>query len=177
MTWSKISDDFSDDCWTLSDKAWRLHVEGLIWSNRKLLDLVIPKDELRLFAKHPEALGELVMSGYWEEDGLNVTILHHGSYQRLKANVIAQQVANTANQARRGIVTPPPREIVEKPKSLVFAVSKESNKSSNKSLNDSTNERDRTGRLLGKDTNKVETTYDWPAVAIPGKDYKDGDVF
>jgi hypothetical protein len=42
MTWAKLSDDFTDDCWTLSDGAFRLHVEGLVWSNRKLLDLVIP---------------------------------------------------------------------------------------------------------------------------------------
>ncbi len=29
MTWTKLSDDFSDDCWTLSDQAFRLHTEGL----------------------------------------------------------------------------------------------------------------------------------------------------
>lgn len=26
MTWTKLSDDFSDDCWRLSDAAWRLHI-------------------------------------------------------------------------------------------------------------------------------------------------------
>ena len=34
MTWTKLSDDFGDDCWELSDAAYRLHVEGLLWSNR-----------------------------------------------------------------------------------------------------------------------------------------------
>jgi hypothetical protein len=31
MTWTKLSDDFSDDCWELSDAAVRLHMEGLVW--------------------------------------------------------------------------------------------------------------------------------------------------
>ncbi|MGC7224587.1 hypothetical protein RBA13_22790, partial [Mycobacteroides abscessus subsp. massiliense] len=42
MTWTKLSDDYGDDCWRLSDAAFRTHTEGLCWSNRKLLDLVIP---------------------------------------------------------------------------------------------------------------------------------------
>ena len=53
MTWTKLSDDFSDDCWQLSDAAYRLHTEGLIWSNRKLLNLRLDKAEMRLWAKHP----------------------------------------------------------------------------------------------------------------------------
>ena len=55
MTWTKLSDDFSDDCWQLSDAAYRLHTEGLIWSNRKLLNLRLAKDEMRMWAKHPES--------------------------------------------------------------------------------------------------------------------------
>jgi hypothetical protein len=44
MTWTKLSDDFSDDCWQLSDAAYRLHVDGLNWSNRKLLNCLLSKD-------------------------------------------------------------------------------------------------------------------------------------
>lgn len=40
MTWTKVSDDFTDECWTLSDEAFRLHIEGLTWSNRKRDELV-----------------------------------------------------------------------------------------------------------------------------------------
>ena len=68
MTWTKLSDDFPDDCWTLSDAAFRLHVEGLAWSNRKLLDLRLPKDNLSRWAKHPEAVDELVANGYWTDE-------------------------------------------------------------------------------------------------------------
>ncbi len=38
MTWTKLGDEFGDECWTLSDAAYRLHVDGLVWSNRKGTD-------------------------------------------------------------------------------------------------------------------------------------------
>jgi hypothetical protein len=46
VTWTKLSDDFPDDCETLTVPARWLHVEGLCWSNRKLLDCRIPKKTL-----------------------------------------------------------------------------------------------------------------------------------
>jgi hypothetical protein len=173
MTWTKLSDDFSDDCWTLSDKAVRLHLEGLVWSNRKLLDLVIPKEDIRRFAKRPEALEELFSSGWWKDNGDDVEILHHGTYQRLRDKVIAQQIANTTNQARRGRVVPPAREIADKPKGVRFVESPDGNASLNDSLNDSFDQshvkRDRTGRLIGKDDVEAELATDWPVAVIPGK--------
>ncbi len=66
MTWTKLSDDFSDDCWDLSDAAFRTHVEGLVWSNRKLLDCHIDLGETRRFAKHEEAINELLAARWWE---------------------------------------------------------------------------------------------------------------
>jgi hypothetical protein len=100
MTWTKLSDDYSDDCWTLSDTAFRLHTEGLIWSNRKLLDLRLGKDEVRRWAKHPEAAGELVANGYWVDRGDHYVIRHHGGYQWTRERVLNQQAANRANRAR-----------------------------------------------------------------------------
>ncbi len=67
MSWAKLSDDYSDDCWTLSDEAFRLHTEALVWNGRKLLDCRVPKDDLRRFAKHPEAAAELLAVGWWTE--------------------------------------------------------------------------------------------------------------
>lgn len=87
MTWSKISDDFGDDCWTLSDQAVRLHLEGIVWSNRKLLVLKIPKAEVRRFAKPPDALPELLENGFWRERPDHHEIVHHAKYQRSKSNV------------------------------------------------------------------------------------------
>lgn len=109
MTWTKLSDDFSDDCWRLSDKAFRLHVEGLIWSNRKLTDLRLDKNELRRWAKHPEVAAELVETGWWSDDGGHYLINHHGAYQRTREAVLSQQAVNKKNGKKGGR---PPREQV-----------------------------------------------------------------
>ena len=100
MTWTKISDDFADDRWTLSDAAFRLHVDGLTWSNRKLLDLRIPKDDLPRCSKRPEAVAELLAVGWWTDDGDAYVIRHHAIYQRTRDQVVAQQEANKANRAK-----------------------------------------------------------------------------
>lgn len=120
MTWTKLSDDFADDCWTLSDAGHRLHVEGLTWSNRKLLDLQIPKEDVHRF-KRPEAVSELLSIGWWTEHDDHYVIEHHARYQRSRDAVVNQQAANAANGCRGG--RPPkgrppgkPREIVETPR-------------------------------------------------------------
>jgi hypothetical protein len=100
MTWTKLSDDFSDDCWTLSDTAYRLHTEALIWSSRKLLDLRIDKNGVERWTTHPEAASELVAKGYWEDRGDHYWIVHHGVYQRTREQVLRQQEANVANRAK-----------------------------------------------------------------------------
>lgn len=138
MTWTKFSDDFSDDCWQLSDAAFRLHVEGLVWSNRKLLDLVLRKDEVQRWAKNPEAATELVDRGWWEDRGDRYFIVHHGAYQRAADAVVHQQKINRANRAKRGKAAKPPREQA--------ASIKASNESCNESSNGSSNERDGTGQ-------------------------------
>ena len=172
MTWTKLSDDFTDDTWTLSDQAYRLHSDGLIWSNRKLLDLRIPKDDIRRF-KNPEAIVELVTGGWWKDEGDHYVILHHARYQRLREAVINQQTVNKENRSKRGQESPPARE-----QRVVF---KPSNDSSNQSLNDSSNEKDGTGQALYEEgstkqetemvdqqTGEVATPVtSWP-VALPG---------
>lgn len=141
MTWTKLSDDFTDDTWTLSDAAYRLHSDGLVWSNRKLLDLHIPKDDVRRF-KTPEAIGELLDGGWWTIDGNHYVIVHHARYQRMREAVINQQTVNKENRAKRGQATPPAREL-GLPAKPTFKPSEEP---SHESLNDSTNEMVRTGR-------------------------------
>jgi hypothetical protein len=101
MTWTKLSDDFSDDCWELSDAAVRLHMEGLVWSNRKLLDLHLRKDDMVRWAKRPGAAEELVNAGWWRDKGNHYVIVHHGMYQRTRKAVLRQQEANKANITKR----------------------------------------------------------------------------
>lgn len=102
MSWAKISDDFADDCETLSDAAFRLHVEGLCWNGRKLLDCRIPASDLRRFAKNPSAVDELLATGWWSQDGDYFVIRHHAVYQRSRKAVLDQQAANSANGKKGG---------------------------------------------------------------------------
>jgi hypothetical protein len=72
VTWTKLGDEYSDAAADLSDAAFRTHVEALGWSNRRLLDLVIPKRALRRFAETADpdaAVRELIASGWWEDRG------------------------------------------------------------------------------------------------------------
>jgi hypothetical protein len=110
MTWTKTSDDYEDDCWALSDPAYRLHHDGLTWSNRKLLDCRIPKEDLHRF-KRPQAIGELLERGFWEEDGDFYVIVHHAAYQRTAEQVIRMQDSRRANGAKGGRPKGPAREV------------------------------------------------------------------
>ena len=102
MTWTKLSDDFSDDCWELSDAALRLHVEGLVWSNRKLLDLILCKEDMVRWAKRPAAADELVNAGWWRDEGDYYLIVHHARYQRAREVTLKLQERNQRNGARGG---------------------------------------------------------------------------
>jgi hypothetical protein len=102
VTWTKLSDDWSDDVWTLSDGAVRLHGDGLVWSNRKLLDLVIPKEDLARFSKRPDCVQELLDGGWWTDEGIAYRINHHADYQRTREQVIKQQGAARLNGKRGG---------------------------------------------------------------------------
>jgi hypothetical protein len=111
MTWTKTSDDFSDDCWALSDAAYRLHHEGLTWSNRKLLDCVIPTDDLPRFTKRVSVVPELLARGFWRDAGDDYVIVHHSAYQRSAADVIAAQERSRSNGKKGGRPPKPVREV------------------------------------------------------------------
>lgn len=136
MTWTRISDDYADDCWTLSDQAFRLHTEGLCWSNRKLLDCRIPKDDVRRFAKHPDAVTELLAVGWWTEDTDCYVIRHHAQYQRAREQVLAQQAANAENGRKGGRPRKPREQVADLQKT----------QSVNDSPTESETQRDGTGR-------------------------------
>jgi hypothetical protein len=72
VSWTKLGAEFPDEIGPLSDAAFRTHVEALCWSNRRLLDLVIPKRDVRRFAEtaDPEsAVAELVVADWWADRG------------------------------------------------------------------------------------------------------------
>jgi hypothetical protein len=72
MTWTKLGDEFSDEARDVTDAEFRTHVEALLWSNRRLLDLHVPKRDVRRFAESPDAdaaVDGLVVKGWWEDRG------------------------------------------------------------------------------------------------------------
>ena len=72
MTFTKLGDEFPAEARTLSDAAFRTHIEALCWSSSRLLDLLIPKHEVRRFAETADpftAVEELVSAGWWQDGG------------------------------------------------------------------------------------------------------------
>lgn len=72
MTWTKLGDEFSDEARDLTDAEHRTHIDALGWSNRRGLDLLIPKRDLRKFAESPDAEAAvvgLVVKGWWADRG------------------------------------------------------------------------------------------------------------
>lgn len=102
MTFAKLSDDYSDDCWSLSDAAYRLHTDALGWNARKLLDCKIPKADLPRFSRAPHVAAELVTEGFWTDFGSYYEILHHAKYQPTREGELHRQSINRANGSKGG---------------------------------------------------------------------------
>jgi hypothetical protein len=150
MTWTKLSDDFSDDCWELADAAYRLHVDGLVWAMRKLTGGILAKDEMHRWAKHPDAAPELVTRGYWRDEGDRYIIRHHMGYQREPEKVLAQQEVNRLNGKRGGRprgsdIQPPETDAVSDSLSDSASVPTDASAEQTDSLSDSKTEREWTG--------------------------------
>ena len=84
MTWTKLSDDFADQCSSLSDAAFRTHAEALIWTMRRETAGYITAQDIRRFAESPHAemaVQELVACGWWSIDGQGYRVNHHMEHQ------------------------------------------------------------------------------------------------
>lgn len=100
MTWTKLGDEYTDQCWKLSDAAFRLHTDALVWSNRRHLDGILAKDDMRRWAKTPEAVGELLQHGFWADEGNAYRIVYHLGWQRTAEQWLRQSEVNKANRAK-----------------------------------------------------------------------------
>lgn len=119
MTWTKLSDDYADECWTLSDAAFRLHTEALVWSARKLLDCRIPVTDLPRFSRCPDAADELLGCGWWSLDmeaGV-YELIYHARYQLTREQAARLQKRNQENGKKGGRPPKPGRE--HKPDAVV----------------------------------------------------------
>jgi hypothetical protein len=104
MTWTKLSDDFGDQCAELTDAAFRTHVEGLLWTMRRETGGRLAERDLRRFAECADpqaAAAELVHRGWWKPaaDG-GWLIVHHLEHQP-EPDVIAARRAMAAERQRR----------------------------------------------------------------------------
>lgn len=103
MSWTKLGDEFSDEAQDLSNAAFRTHVEALLWSNRRLLDLVIPKRDLKRFAEAPDpgdAAEELVAAGWWQDAGDSWYVgVHFAEWQQ--ESVVIEHKRKLATERQR----------------------------------------------------------------------------
>ena len=103
MTWLKTSDDFPDQCATLSDAAYRTHHEALSWAMRRETGGFISERDIRRFAESEsasEAVKELLDREFWEPAAGGYRIIHHMEHQP-EPDVIRKRRENTARRVRR----------------------------------------------------------------------------
>lgn len=104
MTWSKFGEEFGDAARKLSDSAFRTHVEAVMWSNRRLQDLMIEHDDVRRFAETPTpdaAIHELVESGWWQKIPTGWYIGCRFAEWQLESTVVEVRREQTALRQRR----------------------------------------------------------------------------
>jgi hypothetical protein len=104
MTWTKLGDEFADETIDLSDAAYRTHVDSLIWSNRKLADLIIPKKLLpRITAVDDPfaAAEELVATGWWQDCGQTYYAGCRFADWQLTRSAVEHRRDQTAERVRR----------------------------------------------------------------------------
>ena len=157
MIWTKLGDEFGDECWTLSDPAFRLHTEGLCWSNRKGTDGQLAKDDMLRWAERIEAAEELVDRGYWEDHGQHYEIVHHIGYQRTSAQIAKQSRANRENRAK-GKTRPVRGTSFNESSEESSEESSRSDESSEESSDEMDRTKDRTG-LEERDPKKSDTAW------------------
>lgn len=104
MTWTKFGEEWPDEARDLTDAAFRTHSEALCWSNRRGLDLVIPKRDLKRFAEtdNPDvAVKDLIASGWWQDCGDTWFVGVRFADWQLESTVVARRREQSALTTRR----------------------------------------------------------------------------
>lgn len=103
MTWTKLGDEFGDECADLSDAAFRTHVEGLIWTMRRETGGFIVSKDVKRFSESPHAeaaIAELVATGWWSIERQGYRINHHMEHQP-EPQLIARRRELTNERVRK----------------------------------------------------------------------------
>lgn len=108
MTWTKLGDEFFPEVADLSDAAAILHVKALGWSNWRLLDLVVPRKDLKRFAfieskSVDDAVAELIEAGWWQQIDADTYWIgtRFPEWQRDKVQVEHLRQRKAADQRRK----------------------------------------------------------------------------
>jgi hypothetical protein len=104
VTWTKLGEEWPDAARELSDAAFRTHVEALCWSNRRGLDLRIPKRDLKRFAEtdNPDAaVKQLVTAGWWQDCGDTWFVGVQFADWQIESTVVAKRREASALTTRR----------------------------------------------------------------------------
>lgn len=105
MTWTKLGDEFSDECANhgLTDAAYRTHVEAIGFVYRvEASDLRIGKKMIRRFAgseDYEQAIKVLVALDWWRDHGGYYELIHHADV--IRQSIAAQQAKRTAERERQ----------------------------------------------------------------------------
>ena len=92
MAWVRIDDSFPDHPKVigLSDKAFRLYITALCYSNRYLTDGILPLNTVKSFA-NSRHISSLVASNLWELSENFIPILSYDEYQFTKERVLTKR--------------------------------------------------------------------------------------
>lgn len=104
MTWTKLGQEFPDEARGLTDGELRTHVEALCWSNRRGLDLQVPKRDLTRFAETDErqaAADGLVAKGWWADRGAGWYVGLRFPEWQLEKSVVDHRRDGNALRVRR----------------------------------------------------------------------------
>jgi hypothetical protein len=100
MTWTKLGDEYLEDCFRLSTDAFRLHTEGLVYSTGKNLDGRLEKARMLRWAYNTDAVTELVDTGFWTDEGDHYQIRAHMGWQLTAEQVLERSMRNKINRAK-----------------------------------------------------------------------------
>lgn len=103
MTWLKLGEEFTRETRTLSDAAFRTHVEGLAWVLDRETGGALAERDVGRFAETEDpmaAVDELVDAGYWRRTGSGYVIEHHMDEQPSPQYLQDKRRNNAQRQAR-----------------------------------------------------------------------------
>jgi hypothetical protein len=103
MSWLRIDDTFDEHpkIEPLTDKAFRLHMAGLLYCSRQLTDGFVPLRVLPKLAGYAKrSLIELVDAGLWHPHGDGYKLHDYLDYQRSREQVLADRAAAADRQRK-----------------------------------------------------------------------------